>query len=96
MMDPITAALIKLRRERGLSQWDLARKSGVSRSAIASVEARKHGFSIPAAMMIAYALGYDLRLVRRKDDGQTRRGASHLTSDAPVSDGQRSGVAGTA
>ena len=57
--------LITARRIRGISQQDLARRSGISVSAIKHIESGKSNPSVDTLIHIADVLGFDLKLVKR-------------------------------
>lgn len=57
--------LITARRIRGISQQDLARRSGISVSAIKHIESGKSNPSVDTLLHIADVLGYDVKLVKR-------------------------------
>ena len=57
--------LITARRIRGISQQDLARRSGISVSTIKHIESGKSNPSVDTLLHIADVLGFDLKLVKR-------------------------------
>ena len=67
-MDDITAELHRLRQDRGLSQWELAKVSGVGRATIARSESKpRQSYSLPIAAMLAKAYGLRLALVPEEE-----------------------------
>lgn len=66
-MDDITAELHRLRKERGLTQSELARASGVGRATIASAEAGWNGYSMWSASRLAAVYGLRLALVPEEE-----------------------------
>ena len=56
--------LVKLREERGMSQYAVAEAAGISQSYYASIEteARGHKLPQPTALKIANAIGFDWTL----------------------------------
>ncbi len=58
----IAYGILQLRKQRGLSQAQLARKIGTSQSNIARIEAGKQNFTLSSLLKIAQALDYDLEI----------------------------------
>lgn len=57
--------LITARRIRGISQQDLARRSGISVSTIKHIESGESRPTVYTLLRIADVLGYDVKLVKR-------------------------------
>jgi len=82
--DPVTAVFAenvrRERRARGWTQADLAAESGVSRSAVGTVETQECGPSLGTAVRLARALGTTLGALAGE-----RPGLAHVQREARAS-----------
>lgn len=64
-LSDVADMLKQVRREAGLSQEELARRAGVSRTTVARMETLAKGdMSVSALVRLLEAAGYDLKLVK--------------------------------
>jgi ribosome-binding protein aMBF1 (putative translation factor) len=63
----LAVQLINLREKRGLSQSELARRTGVNQAEISRIERGSGNPTERTLLKLANALGADLRLVERND-----------------------------
>ena len=61
----ILGELIKLRKEKGLSQVDLAKKTGYKQQAISRIEKRENSPTLKTLCVLADVLDVDIMLVPR-------------------------------
>ena len=66
MANEIVSQLKSIRKERGLTQQDIADATGMKTPNVTRIEAMKHEASLEGLVRIANALGYDLRLELKK------------------------------
>lgn len=82
--DALIADLVELRRQRGLSQTDIAERMGTSQSALARVESGRSDLRMSTVARYAEALDVDLNFAIR-----TRPSSSEPKPGSPDSDGRR-------
>ena len=58
--------LVFIRKSQNVSQAELARMIGNKQQAISRIENKEHSPSLKLFSSMAYALGYELKLVKRK------------------------------
>jgi transcriptional regulator with XRE-family HTH domain len=80
--EELTRVVIKHRGALGISQEELARRVGTSRSAISRVESGRHKTSVETLQRLAHALG--VRLVIGFESGPADRPIRELVSAYPV------------
>jgi transcriptional regulator with XRE-family HTH domain len=68
----------EIRRTSGLSQAELARRTGIQRSVLSAYEHGRRQPAVAAIARIAWAAGLDLRLGRSSDSVQLARAANTL------------------
>ena len=84
-LSDVSEMLKDARRQAGLSQEELARRAGVSRTTVARMETLAKGdMSVSALVRLLEAAGYDLKLVK----------AGHMRTVEDILAEQRSGVSG--
>ncbi|MGI9611673.1 MAG: helix-turn-helix domain-containing protein [Acidimicrobiales bacterium] len=82
--DALIADLVELRRRRGLSQTDIAKRMGTSQSALARVESGRSDLRLSTVARYAEALDVDLNFAIR-----TRPSDSGTKPTTPHPDGRR-------
>ena len=63
---------IKLRNESNISQSELARRGGISRSTVARMEKNMHSMSISNFTKLLSALGYKLEIAKKEDVNESK------------------------
>lgn len=56
--------IVQIRKEKNMSQSDLAKLTGVKQQAISRLENKEHSPSLKLFYSMVYALGYDLKIVK--------------------------------
>lgn len=58
--------LLKIRKSKGLTQQQVAEKSGLSVSTISNIESGDNSYTTRSLIMYAEALGYDIRIKKKE------------------------------
>ena len=58
--------LVKIRKSKGLTQQQVAEKSGLSISTISNIESGDNSYTTRSLIMYAEALGYDIRIKKKE------------------------------
>lgn len=62
LIDEVT----KLRKSKNISQDELAKIIGISKQTISRIEKKNHSLSLKLFCSIVHALGYELKIIKRK------------------------------
>ena len=63
---------IKLRNESNISQSELARKVGITRSTIARMERNLHSISLGTFVKLLETMNYKLEIIEKEDKNESR------------------------
>ena len=66
----VLGSLVKIRKERGISQTELAEKSGNKQQVISRLEKKENSPTLKTVCSILDALDYEIQLVPRKQRAQ--------------------------
>jgi len=66
----VLGSLVKIRKERGLSQTELAEKSGNKQQVISRLERKENSPTLKTVCSILNALDYEIQLVPRRQSAQ--------------------------